>query len=100
MLSKGHRFAMTGLRSEEKRQKRMRMYAEKYSRSLWQRGLKSSPEDGLKLVFKGKEGVCLLNPTWELVPQKKTLIAKGASANSRSTTSNWDLWAQMCTCAI
>lgn len=50
--------------------------------SLWQRGLKSSPEDGLKLVFKGKEGVCLLNPTWELVPQKKTLIAKGA--NSRN----------------
>lgn len=65
--------------------------------SLWQRGLKSSPEDGLKLVFKGKEGVCLLNPTWELVPQKKTLIA---TLETVGTTSNWDLWAQTCSCAI
>lgn len=84
MLRKGHRFAMTGLRSEEKKTKENEDYVEKYSRSLWQRGLKSSPEDRLKLVLKGKEGVCLLNPTWELVPQKKTLIAKGSSANSRN----------------
>jgi len=39
-------------------------------------------EDSLKPDLKAREGVCLPNPNWGLVPQERSLIAEGSAPHS------------------
>jgi len=44
-------------------------------------------QDSFKPDLKGREGVCLPNPHWELVPQERSLIAEGSAPHSTLTNS-------------
>lgn len=54
------------------------MHTKSADQALTLRCIKKS----LKPNLKSKEGVCLPNPSWELVPGKRSLNAEGSASHS------------------
>ena len=53
-------------------------------------------EEGFKPTFKRRDGVCLLNWNWEMIPQERSLTAEGSGSYSAiGTTSKPEFWEYM-----